>query len=90
MPWSRASFTKKRQGMRRRTRTPATQKGCRAFALRRFLWQDMQKEKAAAKLPLKVSLYDDFFVDVREVFERVWGFPAGFCIIDIGGAVLYN
>ena len=35
-------------------------------------WEQLsEEEKAAAKLPLKVSLYDDFFVDVREVFERV-------------------
>lgn len=35
-------------------------------------WKQLsEEEKATAKLPLKVSLYDDFFVDVREVFERV-------------------
>ena len=35
-------------------------------------WEQLsEEEKAAAKLPLKVSLCDDFFVDVREVFERV-------------------
>lgn len=35
-------------------------------------WEQLsEEEKTAAKLPLKVSLYDDFFVDVREVFERV-------------------
>ena len=35
-------------------------------------WEQLsEEEKATAKLPLKVSLYDDFFVDVREVFERV-------------------
>lgn len=35
-------------------------------------WEQLsEEEKTAAKLPLKVSLYDDFFVDVHEVFERV-------------------
>ena len=35
-------------------------------------WKSLSdKEKEAAKLPLKVSLYDDFFIDVREIFERV-------------------
>lgn len=29
------------------------------------------EERQAAKMPLKVSLYDDFCVDVREIFERV-------------------
>ena len=35
-------------------------------------WKSLSdKEKEEAKLPLKVSLYDDFFIDVREIFERV-------------------
>ena len=35
-------------------------------------WEGLsEKEKEQAKLPLKVSLYDDFFIDVREIFERV-------------------
>ena len=35
-------------------------------------WEDMtEEERAKSRLSLKVSLYDDFVVDVREVFERV-------------------
>ncbi len=35
-------------------------------------WEDMtEEERAKSQLSLKVSLYDDFVVDVREVFERV-------------------
>ncbi len=37
-------------------------------------WKKMsEEEKSQALLPLKVSLYDDFFIDVREVFERISG-----------------
>ena len=36
------------------------------------VWEDMtEEEKAESQLSLKVSFYDDFVVDVREVFERV-------------------
>ncbi len=35
-------------------------------------WQRMTEEQhAAARLTVKVSLYDDLFVDVREVFEDI-------------------
>ena len=39
------------------------------------VWEDMtEEERAESQLSLKVSLYDDFVVDVREVFERVGAF----------------
>ena len=35
-------------------------------------WERMTEEqRAAARLSVKVSLYDDLFVDVREVFEDI-------------------
>jgi len=35
-------------------------------------WEEMtEEERAESQISLKVSLYDDFVVDVREVFERV-------------------
>ena len=35
-------------------------------------WADMtEEERAETQLSLKVSLYDDFVVDVNEVFERI-------------------
>ena len=35
-------------------------------------WERMnEEERAKARLPVKVSLYDDLLVDVREVFENV-------------------
>ena len=37
-------------------------------------WERMTEEqRAAARLSVKVSLYDDLFVDVREVFEDIDG-----------------
>lgn len=36
-----------------------------------YEWKKLAEEKkAAALLPLKVSLYDDFLIDVREIFEQ--------------------
>ena len=35
-------------------------------------WEDMtDEERNECQISLKVSLYEDFIVDVREVFERV-------------------
>ena len=34
-------------------------------------WEDMTEEaRTEAQLPLKVSLYDDFFIDIREIFKK--------------------
>jgi Uma2 family endonuclease len=35
-------------------------------------WEKMtDEEKSDARLSLKVSLYDDFIIDIREVFDRI-------------------